>query len=163
MFPSHSDVIVTRVQIEHLRETLGIGIDRPRLSWQIETNLQNWQQAGYEIQCYRADGNLRAQTGRVESIQSVLLDWSFEPLQSREQVSLRVRVWGSDGSESAWSESVALEAGLLHPEDWSAGFISPAWDEDITKSNPAPYLRREFELRSGVQYARLYISALGVY
>ena len=163
MSPSPSDVTLQRVQIEHLHETLGIGTACPRLSWQVETELSNWQQAGYAIACHAADGKLRGQTRRVESGQSVLVDWPFAPLQSRERVSLRVRVWGSDGSESAWSEPINVEAGLFSVQDWSASFVSPAWEEDSSRSNPAPYLRREFALRAGLQSARLYITALGVY
>ena len=53
---SASNVRVSRIQIEHLRETLGIGAARPRLSWQVETSIQGWQQAGYAIECYDADG-----------------------------------------------------------------------------------------------------------
>ena len=63
---------ISRLQIEHLRETLGIGTEHPRLSWQVETSIQNWQQAGYEIECRGA------LTGRVDSAQSVLVDWPFE-------------------------------------------------------------------------------------
>jgi alpha-L-rhamnosidase len=156
-------VTISSVRFEHLRETLGIGVDRPRLSWMVETTAQNWRQAAYEIECYRADGSSRGQTGRVESDQSVLVAWPFEPLQSRQQLSVRVRVWGNDGKVSAWSRSEVLEAGLLQPTDWSAHFVSPAWKEDISRPNPAPYLRREFELRPGVKAARLYITSLGVY
>ena len=97
------------------------------------------------------------------SEQSVLVAWPFEALKSREQLSVRVRVWGNEGQVSAWSQSEELEAGLLQPADWSAQFVSPAWEEDISRQNPAPYLRREFELRPGVKAARLYISCLGLY
>jgi alpha-L-rhamnosidase len=152
-----------KLQVEHLRETLGIGTDRPRLSWIVETDGQGWQQSGYEIEEYDSNGRLINQTGRVESDQSVLVPWLFTPLSSRERVSVRVRVWGKDGGASDWSESVVLGTGLLSPSDWSARFISPAWDEDVKKSNPAPYLRREFELRAGIKSARLYVSALGLY
>ncbi len=144
------------LQVEHLRETLGIGLARPRLSWTIETSIPNWRQSACEIEC-------RGATCRVESAQSVLVDWPFAPLTSREQVSVRARVWGVDGSASDWSEPVSLETGLLAESDWSARFISPDWDEDTTKSNPAPYLRREFELKSEIQSARLYLTALGLY
>jgi alpha-L-rhamnosidase len=163
MSESKTEVTITRLRFEHLREALGIGTDLPRLSWMIETTVQNWRQAAYEIECYRADGSLCGQTGRVESDQSVLVAWPFEPLQSREQLSVRVRVWGSDGQVSAWSRSRMLEAGLLKPTDWSAHFVSPAWTEDTSHPNPAPYLRREFELRPGVKAARLYITSLGLY
>ena len=156
-------MIKLNVRIEHLRDAFGIGTDRPRLSWIVEAESQVWHQTAYEIEAQNADGKSRGNTGRVESDQSVLVDWPFSPLQSRERVSLRARVWGNDGKESAWSEPVLLEAGLLHPEDWIARFISPDWEEDTTKPNPSPYLRREFDLRSGIQFARLYITSLGLY
>lgn len=154
---------VGRVRIEHQKEALGIGTDRPRLSWMIETETLNWHQAGYEIQLFDAGGTLRSETGRVASEQSALVDWQFAPLVSRERVSVRVRVWGDDGESSAWSEPVSIETGLLHEDDWSARFITPDWDEDTTKPQPAPLLRREFDVRANVKQARLYITAHGVY
>jgi alpha-L-rhamnosidase len=151
------------LQVEHLRETLGIGTAQPRLSWTVETNIQGWTQNGFEIEAHNSDGKLLNQTGRVESDQSVLVDWPFTPLSSRVRVSVRVRVWGKDGSASDWSEPVLIETGLLSPSDWSARFISPTWEEDTSRSNPAPYLRGEFELRPGIKSARLYITSLGLY
>ena len=158
-----SETVISRLQVEHLRETLGIGFARPRLSWQIEAAAPNWRQVAYEIECLSADGRARQDTGRVESDRSILVDWPFAPLSSRERVSLRVKVWGNDGSESAWSKPLIIETGLLDPADWSAHFITPAWEEDVTRSNPAPYLRREFTLHGEIQSARLYITALGLY
>ncbi|MCA9838955.1 MAG: family 78 glycoside hydrolase catalytic domain [Trueperaceae bacterium] len=158
-----SELQVDRVQVEHLRETLGIGIARPRLSWQLKTDLKNWEQSAYEIACFDAKGQLKEGTGRVVSSQSVLVDWPFAALQSREQVSLRVRVWGSEDSASDWSELLQVEAGLLQTEDWQASFITPDWEEDTTRANPLPYFRLEFDLDKPVESARLYLTALGVY
>jgi alpha-L-rhamnosidase len=151
------------IRIEHQRQAFGIGTDRPRLSWIVETETQGWHQAAYEMEAYDAEGKLCGQTGRVESDQSVLIDWPFEPLSSRERVTVRARVWGMDGGASDWSESVPIEVGLLHPEDWTARFIGPDWDEDISMPQPAPLLRREFDVRPGVRMARLYITSLGVH
>jgi alpha-L-rhamnosidase len=128
MSESKPNITISRLRFEHLRETLGIGVDRPRLSWMVESPAQNWQQAAYAIECYDANGKLLAQTGRVESDQSVLVAWPFEPLESRQQLSVRVRVWGKDGQVSAWSRSEGLETGLLKPADWSAHFVTPAWE-----------------------------------
>ena len=152
------------LRVEHCRETLGLGSSRPRLSWRIETAARNWYQEAYEIASGAPGCDFEAPTtGRVESGQSVLVEWPFEPLRSRQCVSVRVRVWGADDSASDWSEPVTIETGLLDPVDWSARFISPAWDEDTTRSNPAPYLRREFQVLPGMVSARLYITALGLY
>ncbi len=154
-------VTVAKPSLEHQHEPLGIGLVTPRLSWIVQTDLQNWLQAAYEIEVSRAD---QTQTsGRIEISQSVLQPWSFAPLQSREQVRLRVRVWGQDGSSSDWSEALEAEAGLLNVEDWQAQFVGPTWTEDVSKLEPSPYLRHEFELHKPIKQARLYLSALGVY
>ncbi len=156
-------MISVSIEVEHRQEKLGIGVDRPRLSWKIDTDTRDWHQAAYEIEAYGSDGKLADQTGRVASDQSVLIAWPFAPLSSREQVSVRARVWGQGQIASDWSEPVDLEAGLLDEADWHAAFITPGWGEDTSQSNPAPYLRRGFDLRRGIQAARLYVTSLGVY
>ena len=161
--PTTGEITVADVRFEHLRAALGIGTARPRISWAVANAPDDWCQAGYEIESFAADDQPRAQTGRVDSGESVLLDWPFEPLKSREQLTLRVRVWGADGQVSAWSAPAPVEAGLLSPSDWDARFVTPDWDEDTSKGQPAPLLRHEFAVRAGVTAARLYVTALGVY
>lgn len=156
-------VAVTGVRFEHLRDALGTGAAQPRLSWLIETARPGWLQAAYQVEALGPNDAVRGRTERVESGQSVLVPWPFEPLSSREQVSVRVRVWGTDGQISAWSEPAPVEAGLLHPDDWSAHFITPDWEEDTSRPQPSPMLRREFSVRAGLARARLYVTALGVY
>src|SRR5215217_7644000 len=97
------EISIAEVRFEHLRDALGIGTPRPRISWTVANAPDEWRQAGYEIESFTADDQPRAQTGRVESSESVLLDWPFAPLASRERLGLRVRVWGADGQASAWS------------------------------------------------------------
>ena len=156
-------VIVARLRFEHLHDAIGIANPRPRLSWITQATARDWQQSAYEIEAYRADGQLSARTGRVESGDSVLVPWPFAPLASREQLFVRVRVWGPDDESSSWSELVSVEAGLLQPSDWTASFVTPDWDEDTSRPQPAPLLRREFVVCAGVARARLYVTALGVY
>jgi alpha-L-rhamnosidase len=157
------EISIAEVRFEHLRDALGIGTSRPRISWTIANAPDDWRQAGYQIEASTPDGQLRGDTGRVASDESVLVTWPFEPLASREQAVLRVRVWGADGQQSAWSAPAPVEAGLLGPGDWDARFVTPDWDEDTSTAQPGPLLRHEFEVRAGVAQARLYITALGVY
>jgi alpha-L-rhamnosidase len=137
---------------------LGIGEARPRLSWLVTTTTNNWQQAGYELESYNSDGQLKEKTGRITSGESVLVDWPFSPLASRQRVQVRVRVWGSDGQSSDWSQLYPVEAGLLEPGDWTAQFVTPDAESQV-----APLLRKEFEISRGFTQARLYITALGLY
>jgi alpha-L-rhamnosidase len=156
-------VTIADVRFEHRREALGIGTAQPRLSWIVSTTATGWRQAAYEIEAEGTDGGLRGRTGRIESDQSVLVPWPFAPLQSREHLTVRVRVWGADGQPSEWSGPYTVEAGLLQVDDWTAGFVTPDWDEDTTEPQPCPLLRHEFDVRAGVARARLYVTALGVY
>jgi alpha-L-rhamnosidase len=158
-----SDVAIADVRFEHHRDPLGVGESRPRLSWIVVTDVAGWRQAAYEIEAYRSDGQLHDRTGRVESEQSVLVSWPFTLLSGRERLTVRVRVWGVDAHLSAWSALYPVEAGLLQADDWSAQFITPDWEEDTTRSQPCPLLRREFDVYPGVTRARLYVTALGVY
>jgi alpha-L-rhamnosidase len=155
--------IKLNMRVEYRPDAFGIGMPNPRLSWTIETEIQNWVQGAYEIEEYNAAGALINRTGRVESDESVLVSWPFAALNSRERILVRARVWGRDGSKSEWSEAVVLETGLLSAYDWAARFITSSWEEDTSKSNPAPYVRREFDLRGGIRSARLYITSLGLY
>jgi alpha-L-rhamnosidase len=154
---------ITQVRFEHLREFLGIGMDRPRISWKTQTQKQNWLQSAYEIEEYSSEGQLIGKTGKIQSSESVLVPWPFEPLTSRQQVSVRVRAWGSDEQEIEWSAPVAVEAGLLSVTNWTARFITPAWPAEPLPARPAPLMRKNFDLNSGIQQARFYITALGVY
>jgi len=160
-----TDVRVEHRRVEHRRDALGIGTPGPRLSWIVDTTATGWRQAAYEVEAYGRDGQIRDRTGRIESDESVLAPWSFASLQSRERLTVRVRAWGADGQGSAWSAPCPVEVGLLRPDDWSARFMTPAWDEDTSRDQPCPLLRREFDVRVGVavERARLYVTALGVY
>lgn len=158
-----SDVAIADLRFEHHREALGVGESRPRLSWIVATNVAGWRQTAYKVEAYCSGGQLREYTGSVESNQSVLVPWPFSPLASREWLTVRVRVEGSDGHLSAWSALYPVEAGLLQAEDWSACFVTPNCEEDLTRPQPCPFLRRDFYVRSAVTSARLYVTALGVY
>ncbi len=157
------NVTITSVRFEHHRDAPGVGEARPRLSWTIATQAAEWYQAGYEMEAYGSDGRLRERTERIESDQAVLVPWPFVPLLSRECLAVRVRVWGVDGQPSAWSAPALVEAGLLSPSEWTAHFVTPDWEEDTSRTQPAPLQRREFAVRAGVAKARLYVTALGVY
>ena len=155
-----TSVIITDIRFEQRSDAIGIGTARPRLSWISETSAVDWRQTGYELESYTVDGQFREQTGRIASDQSVLVPWPFAPLVSREQVLVRVRVWGNNGVISPWSGLAPVEAGLLAATDWEARFITSV---DATEGTALPLLRREFAVGPGLAQARLSITALGAY
>ena len=161
--PTTSQAAISDLRFEHLREAVGTGCARPRLSWLIRTDEPGWRQSAYELEAATPTGTSLGSTGRVDSDQSVLVPWGFGPLTSRTRVLVRVRVWDHGDRVTDWSRWHAVEAGLLGASDWTASFITPDWDEDPARPQPCPLLRREFDVRPGLTSARLYVTALGVY
>jgi hypothetical protein len=75
-----ASAIISELRFEHHREPFGIGEARPRLSWIVETEQPGWRQSAYAVELYGSQGELLAETGRIPSDQSVLIDWPFAAL-----------------------------------------------------------------------------------
>src|SRR5690242_15461566 len=84
---------------------------RPRLSWRVAPGPRDWTQARFDLRLERAGGVVVEHTGHGR--ESVLVAWPFAELEPRERASVSVRVHGSDGSVSQWSQPALLEVGLL--------------------------------------------------
>lgn len=150
------------LRAEYRQGALGVGVARPRLSWNVQAQRPGWEQVAYRLTCDRAQGPIE-EAPRVETGASTLVAWPFAPLRSRERVSVQLTVWGRDGQYLQTRVPLQVEAGLLDPGDWRARFITSGWDEDPAVEHPAALFRCEFQVKSGLVSARLYSSALGVY
>ena len=155
---------VVGLRAEHHREPLGIGVACPRISWRVETAEQGWTQAAYEI-AVAGDGRPdEVCFGQIISPDQILVPWPAAPMTSRERRVVRVRVWGEGTNEpSAWSDPLAVEAGLMRPDDWTARMIAADMPLPAQGDGPAVLLRQEFEVPTAPAQARLYVTARGVY
>ena len=150
-----------------------IDVGTPRLGWQLVSRDKNVMQTGYQVQVARSEQELARgknvwDSGVVKSDDSVAVEYAGPALASAGVYFWRVKVWDNHNRESTWSSDAApakWEMGLLKPEDWKAKWITPNLQEDESKSNPAPMLRREFVIaaKKKIARARLYASALGLY
>ncbi|HEV2536396.1 MAG TPA: alpha-L-rhamnosidase N-terminal domain-containing protein, partial [Streptosporangiaceae bacterium] len=134
-------------------DALGRG-HQPALSW--------WLPEGSSVQhAYQVRTDDGFDTGRVESaVQSFVRVPVFD--RSRRFAGARVRVW-TDRGESAWSDPVALESGLLGEADWTARWIGVAQESrGAPGSRGAWWVRTSFEVHPFGR-SRLYITALGLY
>lgn len=152
---------------DHHREALGIGENRPRISWKT-AGPPGWTQTAYQLETTRNGETVLSSP--IASGESILVPWPGDPLRSGEEAVIRVRVWGSSdletagaGDPSEWSAPATVEAGLLESGDWTASAITPAWDEDPESDRRPPLLRHEFSVQSPIAKARLYVSAHGLF
>ncbi|MDQ2830747.1 MAG: alpha-L-rhamnosidase N-terminal domain-containing protein, partial [Chloroflexota bacterium] len=171
------DLAPARPRCEYLTTPLGIDSRRPRLSWVLESARRAQRQSAYQILVAVSEDSLRAgegdlwDSGRVESGQSVHVDYAGPAPRFGQRCWWAVRVWDQDGVVSPYSEPSWWEMGLLDPTDWGeAAWISldivsddPQGDRDLPGLVPSLYLRRTFTLTKPVRRARLYATARGLY
>jgi alpha-L-rhamnosidase len=160
---------VLRPRTEYKINPIGIGETDPRLSWEIAGSGRNVLQAAYQIRASRLSGSLETKdpvlwdTGRIDSKQSIQIEYGGPALTSCERIYWQVRVWDNHDRVSAWSEPAFFETGLLHPSDWQAVWIESGFKEDSTVSQPCPMFRREFNLDGPIIRARIYVTSHGLY
>ncbi|RFU27466.1 hypothetical protein B7463_g8877, partial [Scytalidium lignicola] len=166
-----SNVLAVKdVKFEHYRRenTLGIQEARPCISWKFAGAASGFQQDGYEIQLYEinlvSSSERLLSTVRAQSSRSTFVPWPFEdPLKSRQRVLVKVKVWRRNMQSSSWSEGAYAETGLLAREDWKCQRLAAPWIRDHNSPQPEELYRKEFHTSGPVSFARLYITAQGLY
>jgi alpha-L-rhamnosidase len=160
---------ICSLRCEYLKNPIGIDIVKPRLSWVLKSDERGQRQTSYQIivasslELLALDKPDLWDSGKVESDQTIHIQYAGKTLKSRTSCFWKVKVWDVNGNESAWSESANWDSGLLKPSDWTAKWIASGIESPKDKSAPSPYLRRNFKLMESVKKARLYVSALGLY
>ena len=159
---------VRNLRCEYKVDPLGIDIRKPRLSWELVSLERGVLQTSYEIRVAASEteltkGKLLWDSGKQSSDASIQVEYGGPALQSRKVYYWQVRVADNHGHLSEWSMTAHWETGLLEAADWKAKWITPNLTEDENKSNPAPFLRREFSINKKVSLARLYATAMGLY
>jgi alpha-L-rhamnosidase len=163
-----SDQVIGGLKTEYQSDPLGLDVAKPRFSWQLNSRAPGAAQSAYEIRvatdadALSGPGSLLWDSGKVDSHQSIFLEYGGPALQSRMRYFWQVRVWDERGSDLGWSRIANWEMGLLSPSEWSADWISPAMGADAP-TTASPMLRRDFDLRGRVVRARVYVTSHGLY
>jgi len=160
---------VNHLTCEYKVNPIGMDTYRPRLSWQLQATAGNVMQTAYEIRVAETRENLGKgekliwTSGKRMSDRSVLVPYRGPEPVSGQRVFWQVRAWDNQGHRSTWSEPAYWETGLLQPSGWKAKWIASNIKEDITRSNPAQYFRKEFHAKGKILTARAYVTGLGLY
>ena len=164
-----AQVQVTSLTTDYKTNPIGIDNPVPQLSWIIQSEQNNTMQESYEIRAALNPADLAKKSKQlwhpepVASSKSIHIRYQGPALRSHQRIYWQVRIADNHGKKSKWSEPAFFEMGKLQAGDWEADWITPTWEEDPKKSEPSPYLRKEFTLAKPIKQARLYISCQGLY
>jgi alpha-L-rhamnosidase len=155
---------------EYSTDPIGLDVRQPRLSWKADAKQRGARQTAYQIRVVEDPATFETpsagvlwDTGKVLSDASVHVPYAGADLRSSQRCYWRLRLWDENDAVSDWSDTALWEMGLLDSADWQADWITPDWDEDVSRPQPAPLLRRAFATESDIVAARIYATALGLY
>ncbi|WP_154792549.1 alpha-L-rhamnosidase [Occultella kanbiaonis] len=163
------------LRVEHLENPIGLDEPRPRFAWRLRTSGAGTRQAGYRVVVSGGRGETAWDSGRVASDDQFEIGYAGVPLRPFTGYTWTVQVWDADGVAGAGAEGT-FETGRLE-RPWVArwigrdrrdrpAFLAPA-DDDLTwntRGLPAPsLLRTTFDTARAVTFARLHITARGLY
>ncbi len=155
---------------EYLVNPVGMDVLKPRLSWKMMKKVNGARQTAYRIIVATNDELLSKETpdlwdsGKIESDQSIQVEYQGKPLTSGLKVSWKVQIWDEEKNCSSWSPVRNWEMALLSPGEWQAKWIGAP--ESLFPAEwklAAPQFRKEVTLPKKVKKARAYISGLGYY
>lgn len=165
--PTHTMSLSDPISIHQLRceyqhNPLGLGVLKPRLSWQLAGTGRGIRQSAYRLIVADCEALIDKNTGniwdtqRIESDRSIHVEYEGPPVRSRQRYYWKVQVWDGDNQRSEWSDTAFWEMGQL--DEWCADWISAEID------HPAcPYFRHEFKASAEIASARIYATSLGTY
>lgn len=162
-FSSYAQIPVN-LKCEHLVNPLGIDVQEPRLSWQLDGNKKNIYQTAYQIEIATDSIALSKEkatvwnTGKVIS-SDILVSYKGESLQTFTTYFWRVKVWDQN-QKVVISKIQRFETAMLNSSDWKGSWISDTHDMNY---KPAPYFRKEISTVKTIKSARVYVAAAGLY
>lgn len=156
-------VEVVDLRCEYAVNPMGVDVAQPRLSWRLQTDASDVQQAAWEVEVASQRDLLEEgrsdlwKSGRREGSSTQFIEYAGGALVSSQQVWWRVRTWTDDGIVSPWSEAGTWTMGQLSVADWQAEWV------EADQEAPSVLLRKAFSLKGPIQRAVVHVSGLGHY
>ena len=175
---------LSNLRCEYKSDPLGVDADKPRLSWELQSEQQNVLQSAYRILVTDNPSLLKMSTGniwdskKVSANTSIQIQYNGKPLQPAKKYYWKVMVWDNKGNISSWSNDASWQMGLLATKDWNrAKWIGYEEINDTsiivphvhgngkrtwgTRRNILPMLRKSFSINKEIKNATAFICGLG--
>ena len=171
---AQNKISVTNLQCEMLNNPEGIDVLKPRLSWQIKSDVNDVKQTAYQIMVASTLENLNANkadlwdSGKITSNESVNIIYNGKKLGDRQNAFWKVTVFTNKG-EIKSATTAHFSIGILKYVGWSSkhwiGYEKLSKDDSVSQYSrlSARYLRKEINLKKQVKSAKVYIMGMGLY
>ena len=122
-----SELKITHLRCEYLKNPLGIDFVKPRLSWILESSEQGLKQTAYRIIVSSSEENINKDigdlwdSGKVKSDRTNQIVYEGKELHSRMKCYWKVFVWDNNRIMKESSGDSFWTMGLMDEEDWGRG------------------------------------------
>lgn len=147
------------LKTEFLKDPVGIDISNPRFYWTCQEGIK---QTAYQIIAKDRDRNVLWDSGKVLSSKMTGIHYPLN-LVSRQQIYWNVKLWDENDVEGEWSDTAYFETAFLKGINWKASWITGNYNVNKNARYPVDYFKKSFTADGEVDYARLYITACGLY
>ena len=138
-----AELATSELTCEYATNPLGVDTPQPRFGWLLRSDKRAQLQSAYHVLVATSEKQLQANvgnkwdTGKVNSDQSVNVEYRGKPLSSGEKCYWKVRVWDKQGQPSTWSQPGSFEMGLMKKSDWKGQWIGIAVASPLAKQQEA--------------------------
>lgn len=158
---AESQIKIQELLCENLKDPMGMGTEKPRFTWIMESPTSGTLQVAYELVVRKGKKTIWS-TGKVNTDESILVEYAGDPLLPNTHYIWQVRVWDNHGQVSAWSLPGKFHTAFFQTSDWKAKWIGFGKDEDPT-FRPVQYYRKSFQVKKKIAQATAFITAQGMY
>ncbi|HTN68432.1 MAG TPA: family 78 glycoside hydrolase catalytic domain [Dysgonamonadaceae bacterium] len=159
-------LLISDTQCNNLYDPIGINTLKPSFRWKNTSSRQGASQAAYQVIVASDVKKLNESkadfwdSGKIESSQSIAVDYQGKPLSSGQLLYWKVRTWDENGNASRWSELSKFSIGLLKQEDWKASYIGFPSEEGFYS---CPQMRKPFfiDKKDSKETFFLHVNSLG--
>lgn len=143
-----TDFRVLNLKTEYTVTPLGIDVEKPRFSWNMESDKNGAYQKVYQIEVTNESGNIVWNSGKVNSDISLNIRYEGSPLQPTTRYYWKLTVWNEKNkklSAGSWFETGLMNTGL---SAWNqAKWIGGGEEDMVLYSHYLPVFRIDYTLQ----------------
>lgn len=126
---------VKNLRVEYLKNPIGIDVEKPSFSWEMESDIRGTMQISYEIIVSTDEAGVNAvwNSGQVISDKSIHVKYEGNALAPSTRYYWHVNVWNNNNTKATSNETAFFETGLLN-SGWGGAQWIKATTTQVTLS-----------------------------